>query len=91
LHIPITDSLREFVETQASTKGFSCVEDYVQALIQKTQREWQNEHLVSELQVGIDELARGEGRPMTQANWDLLHARIGEQPDGGKSDTADHS
>lgn len=78
LHIPITDSLKEFVEAQASSKGFSCIEDYVQALIQKSQREWQNGQLASKLQVGVDELARGEGRPMNQADWDFLHARIVE-------------
>lgn len=91
LNIPITDSMREFVEAQASSKGFPCAEDYVQALIQKTQREWQIEQLTSKLQVGLDELTRGEGSPMTQADWDGLHARIAEPSDGRKTSGASHS
>ena len=62
LHISLPDSLKEFALKRVEEGAFSNPSDYVRALIRADREQQQKlEALRNELQVGLDQLERGEG------------------------------
>jgi antitoxin ParD1/3/4 len=67
LHISLPETLKEYVTKRVEEGAFSNPSDFVRALIRADrERQAKREALVRDLQLGIDELDRGEGIPAEQ-------------------------
>jgi antitoxin ParD1/3/4 len=64
IHVSLPDALKRYVEACVEAGEYASPSDYVRALIRKD-REHQAalSALRADLQVGVDQLDRGEGRP----------------------------
>ncbi len=77
LHISLPESLREFALERVEKGAFSNPSDYVRALIRADrERQQKLELLRRDIQVGIDELDRGEGIPAEEV-FSGLEERFG--------------
>lgn len=64
LHVTLPEALEAYVAERVKAGGFSDPGDYVRALIREDQeRKARVDTLRRDLQVGLDELERGEGIP----------------------------
>lgn len=78
LHLRLPESLETFLAAEVALGGYENAGDYVLALLQHAKQAKQRAELETKLLAGIQSLERGDGREMTTADWDRLHARIGE-------------
>jgi antitoxin ParD1/3/4 len=64
IHVSLPEALKRYVEACVEAGEYASPSDYVRALIRKD-REHQAElsALRADLQIGVDQLDRGEGRP----------------------------
>lgn len=75
LHISLPDALKEFALKRVEEGAYSNPSDYVRALIRADrERQQKLEALRRDIQVGIDELDRGEGIPADEV-FDRLRQR----------------
>ena len=80
LHISLPEALREFALKRVETGAYSNPSDYVRTLIRADrERQQKLEALRRDIQVGIDELDRGEGIPAEEV-FSRLEERFG-RPD----------
>ena len=64
MHISLSETLKEFALRRVEEGGYSNPSDYVRALIRADrERQGKLEALRRDIQVGIDQLERGEGIP----------------------------
>ena len=64
LHVSLPDALKRYVEACVDAGEYASPSDYVRALIRNDrERQVELSALRSELQLGVDQLERGEGRP----------------------------
>ncbi len=75
IHVSLPDALKLHVEACVEAGEYASPSDYIRSLIRKD-REHQNElsALRAELQVGADQLDRGEGRPAEEV-FERLRSR----------------
>lgn len=84
MNISLPDSLREFVEHQTSSGGFSSASEYVRALIR---REWK-EHARSGLEARLIEgLESGEARELSPADWERMRREARRRASAGRRRT----
>lgn len=83
LQIALPKKLKSFVDDRAAAAGCSS-SAFVKQVLEDYQRSEELKRLEQMLLVGIRQLERGEGREMTAADWDRLHARIGKKAKGRK-------
>jgi Arc/MetJ-type ribon-helix-helix transcriptional regulator len=76
INVPLPDKLEEFVAARAALDGFCSASDYVLELIRRAQQSSERSKLEARLLTGVQSLDRGEGRPMTPADWNRLRADI---------------
>ena len=76
IQINLSDSLETFVAAQAAVEGYASAGEYVVALLQKAQQAQRLADFEAKIREGVEELDRGEGRPMTKADWDELRSYI---------------
>jgi len=76
IDLPLSDSLQQFVAQRAAQGGFTNSRDYILALLEQERRAEGREGLEAKLLQGLAELDRGEGQPMTSADWDRLRAQV---------------
>ena len=75
LHISLPDALKEFALKRVEEGAYSNPSDYVRTLIRADrERQQKLEALRRDIQVGIDELDRGEGIPADEV-FDRLRQR----------------
>jgi len=75
LHISLPDALKEFTLKRVEEGAYSNPSDYVRTLIRADrERQQKLEALRRDIQVGIDELDRGEGIPADEV-FDRLRQR----------------
>ena len=80
LHISLPEALKEFALKRVEVGAYSIPSDYVRTLIRADrERQQKLEALRRDLQVGIDELDRGEGIPAEEV-FSRLEERFG-RPD----------
>jgi antitoxin ParD1/3/4 len=80
LHISLPEALKEFALKRVEEGAYSNPSDYVRTLIRADrERQQKLEALRRDLQVGLDELDRGEGIPAEEV-FGRLEERFG-QPD----------
>ena len=80
LHISLPEALKEFALKRVEDGAYSNPSDYVRTLIRADrERQQKLEALRRDLQVGIDELDRGEGIPAEEV-FSRLEERFG-RPD----------
>jgi antitoxin ParD1/3/4 len=72
LSLTLTDSLKEFVETQATAAGFASPSDYVEALLREAQKRQAWVKVEALIVEGMQTPARG----MTSADWEQLRRDI---------------
>ena len=64
IHVSLPDALKRHVEESVQAGEYASPSDYVRALIRKDrERHVELAALCADLQLGIDQLDRGEGRP----------------------------
>jgi antitoxin ParD1/3/4 len=85
LHLVLEDSLREFVESEARTGGYTTAGDYVTALVREAQarREEQRaaeERLKELLREGIES---GEATEMTAEDWAGIRREVTQRVANG--------
>lgn len=75
IHVSLPEALKRYVEECVDTGEYASPSDYIRALIRKD-REHQAElsALRADLQLGVDQLDRGEGRPADEV-FERLKAR----------------
>jgi len=83
LQIALPKQLKSFVDDRAAEAGCSS-SAFVTQVLQDYQKAEELKQLKEMLMVGIRQLQRGEGRPMTKADWNRLHARIAKRGKGRK-------
>ena len=77
LHISLPETLKDYVNQRVEEGAFSNPSDFVRALIRADrERQARRAALVHDLQLGIDELDRGEGIPATEV-FQQLEAKLG--------------
>lgn len=76
LEISLPDPLAAFVTDQVQAKGFADTSEYVTALLHQEWKTRQKEERESKLLEAVEALDRGEGRPMTAADWERLREQI---------------
>lgn len=64
--------LEEFVAAQAAARGHTDSGAYIEELVRDAQR---RSDLDAKLLAGIESLDRGEGRELTEADWQRMLAR----------------
>ena len=83
LQVALPKHLKSFVDDRAAEAG--CTSSaFVKQVLENYQRNEELKQLKEMLMTGIRQLDRGEGREMTQADWDRLHARIAKKAKGRK-------
>lgn len=72
IELPVSESLKEFVETQAAAGGYSSASDYVTALLEavRKRRAWDG------IEPQVLEGLASPCREMTRDDWQQLHLRI---------------
>jgi Arc/MetJ-type ribon-helix-helix transcriptional regulator len=73
MQVELPEALYQFVCERAAAEGYASPADYVLALIRRATRRAEFEAKILE---GLEELDRGEGQPVTRADWDELRAEI---------------
>lgn len=73
LNISLPDSMRAYIEDQASTGGFSTASEYVRALVRQDQKRRAEERLEALILEGI---ASGEPERMTPEDWKKLKQEV---------------
>lgn len=64
IHVSLPDALKRHVEESVQAGEYASPSDYVRALIRKDrERQAGLSALRADLQLGVDQLERGEGRP----------------------------
>ena len=64
IHVSLPDALKRYVEECVQAGEYASPSDYMRALIRKDrERQAELSALRADLQVGVDQLDRGEGRP----------------------------
>jgi antitoxin ParD1/3/4 len=76
LTISLSESMKEFVDSQVSAGGFDSPSAYVRGLIERAQVEKNRAEIDTKLLEGVDALERGEGREMQAADWEKLRALV---------------
>lgn len=95
VEINLPDTLKEFVEHQVAAGGYRDASAYVQSLLEEAQlsqrRTEIDEELLERIKAvdravleaklleGVDALERGEGRVMTEQDWERLHDKLEER------------
>ena len=80
LNVPLPEGLADFVAVQATAGGYTSASDYVLALLREVQQAKARAELETKLLAGVQSLDRGEGRPVTKADWEALRARVAAAP-----------
>jgi antitoxin ParD1/3/4 len=78
LEISLPEPMKQFVEAQIAAGGFRDASEYVQALIRNAFQAQERAALEAKLLEGIRALDRGEGRVMTDQDWQRLEDRLEE-------------
>ena len=84
INISLPDNLESFVTTQAAAGGHASVQGFILALLEQARRDEEHGLLEAKLLEGVAELDRGEGRPMTSADWDRLRGQLRDRHQVGE-------
>jgi hypothetical protein len=76
IRVDLPPDLERFVADEARAQGHLAADDFVIHLLRQAQRAKQQAELEAKLLEGVEALDRGEGRPMTAADWEALHAGL---------------
>jgi Arc/MetJ-type ribon-helix-helix transcriptional regulator len=79
----IPDDLAPHLAAEVAMSGFDNATDYILALIRQSQQAKGKAALEAKLEAGLDSLDRGEGKPITTADWERLRERA-RKGAGGK-------
>jgi hypothetical protein len=74
LQLNLPPDLEQFVATQARTSGHPNMDAFVVDVLRRLQVAKTKADLEAQLLIGVDQLDRGDGRPMSQADWTSLRA-----------------
>ncbi len=69
INLTLPDSLRAFVESQVTRKGFGSPNDYLEALIREDQRKAENDEIEGKL---LEALRGGPATPVTTESWQAI-------------------
>lgn len=76
IELCLPEELEAFVAHCMEANGFASANDFIVSLL-KEQQQWDwLKRIEPELKERIESLDRGEGIPMTDADWDALHENI---------------
>ena len=73
INISIPDSLKKFLDEQVKKHDYSTVSEYFRDLLRAAKRRATNEHIDALL---IEGLESGPASPLTEADWEKLHAEL---------------
>lgn len=73
INISLSENLREFVESQVRSGGYSSVSEFMRVLVRREQRERDREKL--ELRI-LEGLSSGEPAEVTPEMWEQLRRRL---------------
>ncbi|HEX4795816.1 MAG TPA: hypothetical protein VH370_18655 [Humisphaera sp.] len=82
LEIPVSDTLKTFLETQSAKAGYSNVNEFVRAILEDEQLRQSNEYVEKELLKGLDS---GTPVEVDAEFWQRFRARYRERLGRGKS------
>src|ERR1022692_2337801 len=74
IQLDLPPDLEQFVARQARTEGHPNMDAFVLDVLRRLQVAKTKADLESQLLIGVDQLDRGEGRPMSQADWAKMRA-----------------
>jgi hypothetical protein len=74
LQLDLPPDLEQFVAAQARTEGHANVDAFVLDVLRRLHVAKTKADLEVKLLIGMDQLDRGEGRPMGQADWTKMRA-----------------
>ena len=69
MNLTLPDSLRTFVESQATRKGYGSPNDYLEALIREDQRKAENDEIEGKL---LEAIQGAPATPVTAETWETI-------------------
>ncbi|HEY3269391.1 MAG TPA: type II toxin-antitoxin system ParD family antitoxin [Armatimonadota bacterium] len=76
MNISLPDTMKEYVESQVETGGYSTTSEYFRALVREDQRRREKERLDALLLEGLNS---GDAAPMGPADWKQLRDIVRQQ------------
>lgn len=76
IQVELTKELESFVADRVRTEGHASPGEYILALLKEAQQAARDDRHVAALKERIDALDRGEGRPMTDADWAEIREKV---------------
>jgi len=73
--VELPDKLAQFVAARMAAQGYASPGEVIVALLEQLHQE-EHQELENKLLKGLSSLDRGDGRPMTNQDWDRLRAEI---------------
>ncbi len=81
MNIALPENMKQFVQEQAATGGYSSVSEYVRDLIRTDQKEKARAALEAEVLKGLHS---GDSTPMTDQDWNEIRSQIRRRHAGRK-------
>jgi Arc/MetJ-type ribon-helix-helix transcriptional regulator len=79
IQVLLPESLEPFVASQVAVEGHSSASEYLLSLLRQAQQAKAKAELEAKLLAGLEALDRGDGRPMTSADWERLRSGVRER------------
>jgi antitoxin ParD1/3/4 len=81
MNISLPDNLKEFVESQVQSGGYSSVSEFMRELVRREQKEQLQEQLEQRLLEGLNS---GQGVELTPEMWRKLRTEVREKAQARK-------